>query len=57
MWELHAEEMHRQDLIIKGTFIGEARQRGHNAQHYQVLFPIPQEEIDKNPNLKQNDGY
>jgi len=57
VWELHAEEMHRQDLIIKGTFIGEARQRGHNAQHYQVLFPIPQEEIDKNPNLKQNDGY
>ena len=25
--------------------------------NYRALFPIPRAEIEKNPNLKQNQGY
>ena len=28
-----------------------------NASQKHLLFPIPQKEIDTNPNLKQNTGY
>ena len=28
-----------------------------NAQKKHLLLPIPQKEIDSNPNLKQNPGY
>lgn len=56
-WEFVAEELHRQDQIREGTFISLARARGLAAQDFQVLYPIPQAEIDKNTNLKQNDGY
>ncbi|MFT3750154.1 MAG: RagB/SusD family nutrient uptake outer membrane protein [Agriterribacter sp.] len=57
IWEFTAEELHRQDLIRQGTFIQKAKDRGVAAQDFQVLFPIPQSEIDKNRNLTQNDGY
>ncbi len=56
-WEFIVEEKHRQDLIREGTFISSALKRGKAAQEHQVLYPIPQTEIDKNPNLIQNDGY
>lgn len=56
-WEFFVEEKHRQDLIREGTFISQALQRGKAAQDHQVLYPIPQTEIDKNENLTQNDGY
>ncbi|MCC6288719.1 MAG: RagB/SusD family nutrient uptake outer membrane protein [Chitinophagaceae bacterium] len=56
-WEFTAEELHRQDLIRQGIFIQKAKERGVAAQDFQVLFPIPQSEIDKNSNLTQNDGY
>lgn len=56
-WEFVAEESHRQDQIRQGIFIKQAQDRGINAQDFQVLYPIPQTEIDKNSNLKQNDGY
>lgn len=56
-WEFHAEELHRQDLIRQGIFITQAQDRGLIAKNYQVRFPIPQNEIDKNPNLTQNEGY
>lgn len=56
-WEFFTEESRRQDLIRHGKFIELAKERGKSAFDYQVLFPIPQNEIDRNPNLEQNPGY
>lgn len=56
-WEFFSEELRRQDLIRHGKFIELAKGRGKVAFDYQVLFPIPQSEIDRNPSLKQNEGY
>lgn len=56
-WEFYYEGRRREDLIRHGRFIELARQRGKNAQPHHVVFPIPQDELDKNPNLKQNPGY
>lgn len=56
-WEFFSEELRRQDLIRHGKFIELAKGRGKTAFDYQVLFPLPQSEIDRNPSLKQNDGY
>lgn len=56
-WELYAENYRRDDLLRHGKYIQQALDRGiTNAQSFHVLYPIPQEEIDRNPNLKQN-GY
>ncbi len=56
-WEFYSEGKRREDLIRHDRFIQNARDRGKNAQPFHVRFPIPQSEIDANPNLKQNDGY
>ncbi|MAZ28055.1 MAG: RagB/SusD family nutrient uptake outer membrane protein [Cytophagaceae bacterium] len=55
--EFFTEALRRQDLIRQGTFIEKAKERGKAAADYQVLFPIPQSEVDKNLNLEQNPGY
>ncbi len=56
--EFHAEGHRRRDLIRHNKFISSAISRGKtNAKAHHVLFPIPQEEIDSNPNLEQNPGY
>ena len=46
------------DLKRRGLFLQYVRQQP-DAQHkeYMDLFPIPQNEIDANPNLEQNPGY
>src|SRR5690606_6356091 len=56
-WEFFTEELRRQDLIRHGRFIEYAKARGKVAFDYQIRYPIPQSEIDRNPNLIQNDGY
>lgn len=57
-WEFVAEGLRRMDLIRQGKFISRAVARGAtNAQAYMTRFPIPQNEINANPNLEQNDGY
>ncbi|MBN1185954.1 MAG: RagB/SusD family nutrient uptake outer membrane protein [Bacteroidales bacterium] len=56
-WELYAEGYRRDDQLRQGTYISEAIKRGHDANDYHKLFPIPQIELDKNPNLKQNPGF
>tara|TARA_R110002049_G_scaffold309284_1_gene520090 strand:+ start:15066 stop:16541 length:1476 start_codon:yes stop_codon:yes gene_type:complete len=57
-WEFYSEGKRRSDLIRHGRFIQNALDRGITiAKPFQVLFPIPQTEIDANPNLTQNDGY
>ena len=57
-WEFYGGGLRRQDLIRMGKFISSAQARGiAAAQPYHVLYPIPQTELQSNPNLKQNDGY
>jgi len=34
-----------------------ALNRNYNVEAYQLLWPIPQSELDRNPNLTQNAGY
>lgn len=55
--EFHTEALRRQDLIRQGEFIEMAIERGKPAKDYQVRYPIPQTEIERNPNLTQNEGY
>lgn len=48
----------RDDQIRHGVFISNAQARGvPNAQPYHRLFPIPQPEMDANPEMTQNEGY
>lgn len=56
-WEFFFEMKSREDQIRHGVFISGAQARGKNAQDFQVLFPIPQVELDANPDLQQNPGY
>lgn len=57
-WETYAENYRRDDLIRHGKYIEKALERGvANAQPFHMLYPIPQDEMDRNPNLIQNDGY
>ncbi|RZF58307.1 RagB/SusD family nutrient uptake outer membrane protein [Sphingobacterium corticibacterium] len=57
-WEFWYEQARRSDQVRQGTFIADANRRGKTAaKAHHILFPIPQTEIDANPNLEQNDGY
>lgn len=56
-WEFHFEDLTRIDMIRQGTFIADAISRGLQADEHHLRYPIPQDEIDANPNVKQNDGY
>jgi len=57
-WEFVSEGLRRMDLIHQGKLISRAVERGAvNAKEYMTRFPIPQSEINSNPNLEQNPGY
>lgn len=63
-WELAGEGHRRMDLIRWGILEERLNNTRHcaynpaeNFQPHQVLFPIPEEEIELNPNLEQNPGY
>lgn len=57
-WEFFFEgQKAREDQIRHGVFIERAQERGRAAQPHHVLFPIPQTDIDANPDLQQNEGY
>lgn len=57
-WEFHEENSRRRDLIRHGSFVSLAQARGAvAAQDFHVKFPIPQSEINGNPNMQQNTGY
>lgn len=56
-WEFYFEGSAREDQIRQGVLISRAQARGKNAQDHHVLFPIPQVELDANPDLEQNPGY
>lgn len=60
-WEFYFEGKRREDLIRHGKFV--SAKRNHpvhpvsGAEDFRVLMPIPQAEIDANPNMVQNPGY
>lgn len=58
-WEFAAEAHRRQDLIRFGVFQTKTwfNHRPHAQARTRTIFPIPQAELSKNPNLKQNSGY
>ena len=55
--EFFDEGLRREDLIRHGKFIERAVARGWPAKPFHVLYPLPQVQVDNNPNLKQNAGY
>ena len=59
MREFHSEAKRRQDLIRFGRFTSGTWEHKDASGDFRVLFPIPQEQIDANPNLRgnQNPGY
>jgi len=58
-WEFAAEARRRQDIIRFGVFQTKSwfNHKPHANANDRTLFPIPNAEITKNPNLKQNNGY
>lgn len=54
--ELYWEMLRRVDQVRFGTW-DDTWSYKTVTDAYRVLFPIPQQALDSNPNLKQNDGY
>lgn len=54
--ELYWEGIRRTDQVRFGTFTSTWAEKT-NTEAHRVLFPIPQQALDSNPNLSQNDGY
>lgn len=54
--ELYWESMGRIDQVRFGTFDGTWIEKSVT-EPFRVLFPIPQQALDSNPNLQQNAGY
>jgi hypothetical protein len=54
--ELYWEGIRRVDQVRFGTF-DDAWQEKTSTDATRVLFPVPQQAIDTNPNLTQNPGY
>ncbi len=45
------------DYDVSVTGISTVSGQTYSFQEYQILFPIPQDEMDVNPNVEQNPGY
>jgi len=56
-WEFAQEGRRRQDMIRFGAFTTKSWLSHVPNGAYRSLLPIPRPELNKNPNLKQNDGY
>ena len=58
-WEFAAEAQRRQDMIRFGVFHRKKwfNHRPRTDGKTRILFPIPEAEINKNPNLQQNADY
>jgi hypothetical protein len=56
-WEFNQEGRRRTDMIRFGVFTKKSWLSHSPNGDYRALFPIPRVEIEKNSNLKQNDGY
>ncbi|MDR6561099.1 MULTISPECIES: RagB/SusD family nutrient uptake outer membrane protein [unclassified Arcicella] len=55
--EMYWEGWRRNDQIRFGKFLAPVDNRTATSPDYRVVFPIPQRELEINPNLKQNFGY
>ena len=56
-WEFAAEAHRRQDMIRFGVFNTKIWFNHRPSAVTRKIFPIPEAELTKNPNLKQNPGY
>lgn len=56
-WEFCQEGRRRRDMIRFGVFTKKSWLSHSPNGDYRILFPIPQPELAKNPNLKPNPGY
>jgi len=56
-WEFAAEGRRRQDIIRFGVFTTKKWFNHTGSAAYKIIFPIPEAEMTKNTNLKQNQGY
>lgn len=56
-WELAVEGQRRWDLIRLGKYQQIKAAQGYTIDNNHLLLPIPQSEVDLNPNLVQNPGY
>ncbi|MGH7663811.1 MAG: RagB/SusD family nutrient uptake outer membrane protein [Gemmatimonadaceae bacterium] len=57
LFELTAEAKRRQDLIRHGTYTSGTWAFKQPTDAYRILMPIPQAQMDANPELVQNPGY
>ncbi|HEX9959235.1 MAG TPA: RagB/SusD family nutrient uptake outer membrane protein [Fibrella sp.] len=55
--ELAFESQRWFDLVRTGRFVPMMTSKGYAAKPFQMLYPIPQREMDLNKNLTQNTGY
>lgn len=55
--ELYWEGWRRNDMVRFGTFTAPFDQKPAKTPDHRVVFPIPQQAVDTNPNLTQNFGY
>jgi hypothetical protein len=56
-WEFAAEGHRRQDMIRFGIFTRKSWLSHSPNGDSKSIFPIPLQELNKNPKLKQNPGY
>ena len=56
LYEFIGEAKRRQDMVRAGTYTN-ARLFKQASSPYRILMPIPQNQIETNPLLKQNPGY
>ena len=55
--EMAFESVKRQDMIRFGTFNAARTYNAADPDNHVNIFPIPEEQLNANPNLKQNPGY
>ncbi len=55
--ELYLEAVRRPDLIRFGKYNDPVNERSAKSDGYKVVYPIPNQAVSSNPNLKQNFGY
>ena len=55
--ELYLEAVRRPDLIRFGKFNDPVDERPIKSNAFRVVYPIPNQAVSSNPNLKQNFGY
>jgi hypothetical protein len=55
--ELYAEGFRRSDMIRFGVYLNPRWEKTETSPSYVTLWPVPQSQIEANPNLDQNPGY